>query len=280
MRSSSTAVHALVGAVLGQRRLGLDQLLLRGVGAVTVHLLFAPVQQLRQRMLVVHVGRGYSVHADVQLHTEVPQPSLACLVHLGIALTLGVLGRRRCRDDGGVHDSAGANLQALVLQHLPDLGEQRRAQLVLLQQAPELQQRGAVGHPLTPQVNPHEAPQRHAVEQRFLASFVSQIEPVLHEVHAQHALQPNRRAAVAGLGVLRLDHLAQLGPGHDLLHGGEELVAPRRAPVALEALGLIGGHGKGLLLHGEITRDTLVLLTLFSVALVRGSRGYRFGDKR
>jgi len=34
----------------------------------------------------------------------------------------------------------------------------------------------------------------------FLASFVGQVEPVLHEVHVKHALQTHRRAAIASLG--------------------------------------------------------------------------------
>jgi hypothetical protein len=38
----AAAEHTLVGAVLGRRRLGLDQFLLRGVGTVTVDLLLTP----------------------------------------------------------------------------------------------------------------------------------------------------------------------------------------------------------------------------------------------
>ena len=38
--------------------------------------------------------------------------------------------------------------------------------------------------------------------------------------------------------------------------------------MALEALGLVGGHGKGLLVHDLIAHSILVLLTsLFSVTL-------------
>jgi hypothetical protein len=66
---------------------------------------------------------------------------------------------------------------------------------------------------------------------------------------------------------VRLDHLAQFLPRHDAIHGGEELIAPCRATVALEALGLIGGHGKGLLLHGATTFNVGESLTLISIAL-------------
>ena len=131
-----------------------------------------PVQQLRQRVLVVHVGRGHhsavgqaglAVHADVQLHAEVPLLALAGLVHPRVALLLGVLGRTGRTDDRRVHDRACAHLQAAGLQHLAHLGEQGFAQLVILQPAAKLQQRRRVGHPLTPQVDAHKAAQCRAV---------------------------------------------------------------------------------------------------------------------
>jgi hypothetical protein len=168
-----------------------NQNLLRGVGTVTVDLLLGAVQQLRQRVLVVDVGRRHhcavrqaalAVHADVQLHAEVPLLALAGLVHFGIALAAGVLGRAGCRDDRGIDDGARAQLHALVLQHLADLGKQGCSQVMLLQQPSELQQRGAVGHTLTTQVDAHEAAQCSAVEQRLLARLVGQVEPVLHEL--------------------------------------------------------------------------------------------------
>jgi hypothetical protein len=93
--------HPLVGAVLGRRRLAGDQLLLSRVGAVAIDLELIAVQQIGQRVLVVHVGgrdhRAVShapvaVHADVQLHAEVPLLALAGLVHLRVALPIGVLG--------------------------------------------------------------------------------------------------------------------------------------------------------------------------------------------
>jgi hypothetical protein len=120
---------------------------------------------------------------------------------------------------------------------------------VLFQQTPELQQGGAVGYALSAQVDAHEAAQSGAVQQRFLARLIGQVEPVLHEVHPQHALQPDRRAAVAGLGVVRLDHLAQRLPRDDLVHRGQEHIALGRSAVLLEPGALIGGCGKGLLLH-------------------------------
>jgi hypothetical protein len=87
--------------------------------------------------------------------------------------------------------------------------------LVRLQQAAELQQRRGVRHALAlaAQVDADETPQRRAIEQRVLARGIGQVEPLLHEVHAQHALQAHRRATVARLGVVRLDDCTSSAQG-------------------------------------------------------------------
>jgi hypothetical protein len=183
----------------------------------------------------------------------VPLLTLARLAHLGIALLVRILRRAGRTDDRCVHDRAGAQLQPSGLQHLADGGEQLLAQIVVLQQAAKLQQRGAVGHALAPQIDTHEAAQRGAVQQRFFAGLVGQVEPVLHEVHAQHALQPHGRAPVARLGVVQFDQLTQLAPRHDLVHRGKEHIAIGRSAVPLESTALFGRHGPGLLLHRATT---------------------------
>ena len=57
---------------------------------------------------------------------------------------------------------------------------------------------------------PRSMPTKRRSKQRVFACHVSQVEPVLHEVHPQHALQAHGRSAVAGLRVVRLDHATQL----------------------------------------------------------------------
>jgi len=151
-----------------------------------------------------------------------------------------------------IHDRARADLQAPGLQHLAHLSEQPFAELVRLQQAPELQQRRGVGHALAAQVDADEMPQRRAIKQCILARGIGQVEPLLHEVHAQQALQAHGRPTVARLGVMRLDDRALFGPRNDVLHRRQEHVAPRRLAVLLVALVLVFGHGRGLLLHVEV----------------------------
>jgi len=65
----------------------------------------------------------------------------------------------------------------------------------------------------------------------------------------QHALQTNRRAAIAALRVMWLDHCTQFSPRHDRIHGVEKLIAPRPFAVCLETSTLIGCHRQRLLLH-------------------------------
>ncbi|REG58721.1 hypothetical protein B0G80_1402 [Paraburkholderia sp. BL6669N2] len=179
------------------------------------------MQQSRQRMLVMHVrSRHYravcqsrlAIHTDVQLHAEVPLLALPRLMHFGVSRLVRILCGTGRTDDGGIHNRAGAYLQSAPLQYLADPGEQLLAELVALQQPAKLQQRRAIGNAFAPQVNPNESPQCGAVQQRFLAGFIRKVEPVLHKVHAQHALQTNWRATALPLRIVWLDNLAQLRP--------------------------------------------------------------------
>ncbi|KXK54720.1 MAG: hypothetical protein UZ07_CHB004002496, partial [Chlorobi bacterium OLB7] len=70
-----------VGEVLRARRDLADQCLLAGVGRVAIDPVLVAMQQLRNRVLVMHVGRGgddrmnqlgLAIDADVGLHAEVP----------------------------------------------------------------------------------------------------------------------------------------------------------------------------------------------------------------
>jgi hypothetical protein len=194
-------------------RLARYQCLLAGIGRVAIHALLVAMQQIGQWVFVVHVGRRHhgavrqpalAVHADVQLHAEIPLLAFAGLVHVGVARLVGVLGGAGRCDDGGIHDGAGVDLDAARLQFLAYLGKQGFAQFVVIEQFAELQHRGGVGHAARAQVNAHEAAQAGTVIQGLLARQIGQVEPVLDEVDAQHALQSNGRAAVASLGVVRL----------------------------------------------------------------------------
>ena len=112
----------------------------------------------------------------------------------------------------------------MALQHFAHLGEQRLPKMVLLEKPAKLQQRRRIRNALATQVDAYEAAQAGAVIQRLFAGLVSQIEPVLHEQHAQHPLQSDGRAPTFALGVVRQHHHTKLLPGRDLVHQAEEHV--------------------------------------------------------
>ncbi len=58
---------------------------------------------------------------------------------------------------------------------------------------------------------------------------------MLQDVQPQHALQVDRWAAIAGLGIKRLDQRTEFAPWHDLIHLGQELRPTGLLAVLVEA---------------------------------------------
>ena len=76
------------------------------------------------------------------------------------------------------------------------------AQVVGFEQAAEFQERRGAGH-----------------------AFGGQARPLLEEIDAQHALQPDGRTSAFALGMERLDDGQQFRPRNDGLQAGEEFLA-------------------------------------------------------
>ena len=91
---------------------------------------------------------------------------------------------------------------------------------------------------------------------------------MLHEIHPQHPFQTDRRAAVAFLRIVRLDHAAQIRPWNHPLHRLQERIALGRPAVLLVLGVLIIGHREGLLLHVIDNAESASSVDLISVALV------------
>ncbi|CAB3765886.1 hypothetical protein LMG29542_05256 [Paraburkholderia humisilvae] len=53
-----------------------------------------------------------------------------------------------------------------------------------------------------------------------------------HEVHAQHALQPDRRPPPRALGIVRFKRFEQTRPRHDAVHLGQKALSTRHALLA------------------------------------------------
>lgn len=91
---------------------------------------------------------------------------------------------------------------------------------------------------------------------RVFHGSVAIVEPLLHEVDAQHDGQFVGTAIVTGLGTDGVDHREQARPGNDDFHLSQKFLAS----------GLLGfldevGGGKAELFHGEISisRDSVIL---------------------
>src|SRR6516162_3886696 len=98
----------------------------------------------------------------------------------------------------------------------------------------EATHRGLVRHPLAAEIDADKTAHRRRIIERLLYRRVRQIEPLLQEVDAQHPLDPNRRAAIARLGIDRLDQPAQRQPRNHPLHLAQKRRPPRRLGVALK----------------------------------------------
>ena len=104
-------------------------------------------------------------------------------------------------------------------------------------------QGGGIGYAGAAQINAHEVAQCSRVIDRVFHCFIGQTVPLLHEVHAQHALEPHRwTPAFAALGVIGLNHLHQPAPGNHLFH----LLQEHFAPGTLFFL-IVFGLGNGLI---------------------------------
>ena len=168
------------------------------------------------------------IHAASRFHAEVPLVAFPDLMHLRIALLVTVLRRGRRRNDRCIHDRAFSHQQALGGQVPVDRFEYPAGQVVLLQQAPELQERRRIRRGFSAQVDAHETPDRLAVVDRVLDPLIGQPKALLRHVHAQHPQQSDRRApATHTLGVVRLDCRNQLRPRRHRLDLRKETIAAR-----------------------------------------------------
>lgn len=205
-------------------------------GIAKGHALCAMQQLMGLRHVIDVGGRGHQrmheaglrIDADVCLNAEMPLVALLGLMHLGISPLALVLGRTGRGDDRGVHDRTFLKQQALVGQMDVDCREDALGQLVLFQQATELQKGRRIRRRFPGQVDADKASDRLAVVDGVLDSLVGQPEALLGDVHAQHPLQADRRTAASfALGIERLDRRDQRRPRRHRLDLGQKAVATR-----------------------------------------------------
>src|SRR6516164_4615138 len=234
---------AAIGEILRSRRMPADHRPLAAISLIAPHPGLLAMQQIGQHRAVGGIGRGgghrmdqlgTAVDAKMSLHAEVPLVALLGLMHLGITRLLGVLGRRRRVDDRGVDDRAGGHLQSLCHQMPLHFIKQLPAQIMLFQQMAEAAHCRLVRHRLAAEIDADKIAHRHRIVERLFHRRVRQVEPLLQKIDAQHPFDPNRRAAIAGLGIERLDQSAQPRPRNHSLHLSQKYRPPRRLAVTFK----------------------------------------------
>ena len=86
---------------------------------------------------------------DVRLHPEIPLVALLRLAHLGIALAIFVLGRRRGGDQRRVHDGSATQQRSLLFKVRADGIENRLREIMGFKQMAEVEDRRLVGDRVT-----------------------------------------------------------------------------------------------------------------------------------
>lgn len=205
---------------------GFSSLLSTLVTSVSKDDLLLAVQQSMALSDVVDVGRRaddavhqtrLGVHADVAFHSKVPLISLLGLMHLRVALAALVLGRTRCRDQGGVHHSAGLEHQAMCAQFGVDDVQNLRSEVVLFEHVAESQNADPIRDALGA-ADTDKGAIEAGLEQGLLGSQIGQAKPLLQTVNAQHHRQLKRRTAGCRHWRMRADDRQQFIPRHDALH--------------------------------------------------------------
>ncbi len=172
-------------------------------------------------------------------------------MHLAVAGLGLVLGGGRCPDDRGIDDGAAREGQAQSPKMRIDQRKDPVAQAVRFQPVAELADRGLIGRPFVPEVDPDKGAHGARVIKRFFHRRVRDVEPVLEELDAKHPLKTHYRATGPVIpGIKRLNQRAQRVPRHDPIHVVQELLASCRFLVLLESGfgegGLLGAHRRVL----------------------------------
>jgi len=113
--------------------------------------------------------------------------------------------------------------QHLLFQQLADFDNQLLYQPVPLQQVAKTHNRRFVRRHVGGQIDPGQPTDRFAVVQRVLHRRVGQVDPLLHEVDAQHPRQRVPRPALLRPPGVRLDHRQQAQLRNHRIHFGEKL---------------------------------------------------------
>jgi len=149
------------------------------------------VQQLAGLGEVIHVGgcghnrvdqTGFLVDADMDLHPEILLVALLDLVHLWIALLLFVFGGAGGGDQGGIDDRALPHRHSPCAEAGFDDLKDLLAQMVLLKQVAEGQDRGLIRDPVTDQIDAGKPAHGEHLDQVLFHGRVAERIPLLQQL--------------------------------------------------------------------------------------------------
>lgn len=180
---------------------------------------------------IMHIGRrscnrmdvaASRIHPRMYFHAVVPLISLFCLMHLRISCMISVLCGAGGLDDGSIHDGSPLHHESCRGQAICHILKDLPAYIVLFEQMTELQQGGGIRHLLLAEIKAQELLHGIAVINGVLYSLIRQVEPSLHQVHAEHAFYFFGRAAAFAGRVKWGNHGNPSFPWDDGIHLLEE----------------------------------------------------------
>ena len=129
------------------------------------------------------------VHAFMDFHSEIPLVALLGLVHLWIALPLFVLGGAGYCNQSGILDCALAHRHPTFAEVGFDGFKDLLAQIVLLHQVAEGQDRGLVRDAISDQFDAGKAAHGWRLNQGVFHCLIAQRIPLLQQLNPQHGGQ-------------------------------------------------------------------------------------------
>jgi len=146
--------------------------------------------------------------------TEVPLVALPDLVHLRVSGLIFIFGGARSVYNSGINDGTRTDLQPVLRKVLADENEKLFAEIMGLKNVTELAYCRLIGSGFPAKVDTGKVTHGAGIVKGFLHRRVGEVEPMLHEMDAEHTFKTNRGSACAfRLGIKGLYYLTEFAPG-------------------------------------------------------------------
>ena len=119
-------------------------------------------------------------YVGLRLHTEIPLVALLGLVHLWVPFSGFVFGGTGSRDQGGINDRALLHCHPPLLEVGLDRFKNLLAEVVLLKQMPECQDRCLMRDPIADQIDSGETAYGRNLNQRIFHGWITEAVPLMH----------------------------------------------------------------------------------------------------